>query len=372
MKLQFILPLLVVFFVTACGGSFTANDTSATITATANLDPGQGEPAARIIFSASNFTLLNDFTVAQNTSHQCLGDILSVYYANGPDYTGLPNPFPTPSFVDSLLPTNRPIFIRNVSVDITNTYFPITQSNVVATDHCSYRGVASMPAPSSCADFDQNPAAAPLPTIAPTVTPSPVPVASATPSPTDPGATQYYNTGFYQVRDDWCTSQGPTVDPDPEVTKAGVGGVSIDIDRTQLGSNEDLLMLVTYHALNANSGSSNAGGKNWPAILIPADPGQGVNDDTILKVNLIGTQKSLATLLSGKQPRVWSDSDTSSNPIYLKEIATLHDPFGSLRTEQVYIPLSQNGLVDRIRIDRVRGSFHLFQVDLYRLGNRSQ
>jgi len=56
----------------------------------------------------------------------------------------------------------------------------------------------------------------------------------------------------------------------------------------------------------------------------------------------------------------------------MKEIATLEDPFGSLRTEQVYIPLSQNALIDRIRIERIRGSFHLFQVDLYRLGNRTE
>ena len=169
------------------------------------------------------------------------------------------------------------------------------------------------------------------------------------------------------MRDDWCTSQGPTIDPDPEVTKSGVGGVSIDLDRTQLGSNEDLLMMVTYHALNANSGAN-----NWPGRLVGGDPGQGSNDETILKINLIGTGQSLATLLGGKQPRVWSDANVNNNPIYLKEIATLQDPFGSLRTEQIYIPLSQNALIDRIRIDRVRGSFHLYQVDLYRLGNRSQ
>jgi hypothetical protein len=57
-------------------------------------------------------------------------------------------------------------------------------------------------------------------------------------------------------------------------------------------------------------------------------------------------------------------------PVQISRLARFEDPFGSLRSESVVIPLSQNALVDRIRIERVRGSFHLYQVDLYRLGNR--
>ena len=113
-------------------------------------------------------------------------------------------------------------------------------------------------------------------------------------------------------------------------------------------------MMVTYHSLNKNAA--------WPGAQLD-------NDRTILKVNLITTGAALDTLMGAKQPRQWTAYNA---PISLKEIATLEDPFGSLRTEQVYIPLSQNTLVDRIRIDRVRGSYHLYQIDLYRLGNRSR
>jgi len=253
MKVTKVSPLLLILLLNGCGGQFAGNPASTTA-ATIALAPGQSEPAARLIFNNSNFVDLNSFVNALNTppvnpfstSYSCLGDLLRTYYADGDDYMGSPTAFPTPSVTDSLLPTNRPAFIKNVSVDVTNTYYPTTQARVLSTDVCSYRANTSSPTPSSCADFDRMPAAAPTPTVAPTAAPDPTPVASATPI-----TTQYYGTTYYRVRDDWCVSQGPNVSPDPEATKAGVGGVSIDLDRTQLGSSEDLLMVITYHALNA-------------------------------------------------------------------------------------------------------------------------
>lgn len=363
------LPAILLLILNGCGGNFIENDTGSS-SSTSSYDPGENEPGARIIFSDNNFADINDFNTnvnpVLNTAHSCLGDVTRVYYVDGDDYTGSPTALPTPSTSDDLLPTNRPAFIRNVSVDITNTYFPLIETDIFATDGCSYRSIINSPAPSSCADFDRTPddptaMPTPLPTVVPTATPSPT--AFPTVAPT---TTEYYETNYYRVRDDWCTSQGPIVSPDPEVTKSGVGGVTIDLDRAELGSSEDLLMVVTYHALNENSDNN-----NWPANLV-GGTSQTTNDRTILKVSLIGTQLSLDNLLAVPQPRQWTYNNTNSYPIYMKDIATLEDPFGSLRTEQIYVPLSQNVLVDRIRIERVRGSFHLYQVDLYRLGNRAE
>lgn len=340
--------LAIIIFLSACGGGVTPIASIDPTTTTTITVAGGTEPAARAIFHKNNFTDLSDFITPQTTGFRCLGDMTKTFRVDGEDFTGVsPIEFPAISSYDTLLPTTKPTFIKNISVDMTNTYYLQTQSAVVAADECSYRGIASAPEPSSCADFDEVLPPAPSPTVAPTATPSPSPIPTSTPS-----TTEYYNTHYYRVRDDWCTNQGQIRNADTETSKAYVGGVSIDLDRSQLGANEDVLMLVTYHALNTNAA--------WPGV-------QTVNDRTILKVNLIATQASLDTLLGIKQPRAWA----AQSPIYLKEIATLEDPFGSLRTEQVYIPLSQNALVDRIRIDRVRGSYHLYQIDLYRLGNRA-
>lgn len=371
MKIAGLLPALLLAILSGCGGTFMSNDTGST-TSTTSLEPGESELGARIIFHQDNFTDINDFNPNVNTSlstsHTCLGDVTRVFYVDGDDYMGSPTALPTPSSSsDTLLPTNRPAFISNVSVDITNTYFPLIENDILLSDVCSKRSDASAPAPSSCADFDRTPddptaAPTPLPTVAPTATPSPMPSPSATPT-----STPIFGTNYYRVVDEWCTSQGPTVSPDPELTKAGVGGVSIDLDRTQLGANEDLLMMVTYHALNENSTQL-----NWPGLVAANTFDYSEVDRTIMKVNLVGTQQSLDALLGVTQPRPWAYSNTNTYPIYVKEIATLSDPFGTLRTEQIYIPLSQNAMIDRIRIERVRGSFHLYQVDLYRLGNRAE
>ena len=174
--------------------------------------------------------------------------------------------------------------------------------------------------------------------------------------PAIPTTIPYYGTKYYQVRDDWCQDQGAYSGlGGGDATKSYVGGVDIDLDRTQLGNSEDVLMLVTYQSLNSNA--------SWPGV-------QGVNDETILNVNLLGTGLGLQSLLGARQPTSTNDYGTTSIITYFKQLATLRDPFGSLRTEQVYIPLSQNGLIDRIRLERVRGSFQIYQIDLYRLGNR--
>lgn len=342
--------LSILFLAQACGPELNLNNPVAGTSSSSSSYPGSSEPAARFIFHEDNFTNLSDYVTSKHTQYQCLGDVLKTYYVTGPDYTGTANLFPYSATSDDFQPTTMPSFVKNVSVDLTQTYFALTQSNVIQTDACSYRNIAGTSDPSPCADFDDTPPAAPAPTVAPTPTPSPTVAPVATPT-----STPYYGSKFYQVRDDWCTGQGPLVGPGPDASKAYVGGVNLDIDRTQLGTSEDLLMLVTYQALNANAA--------WPSV-------QGTNDETILNVKLIGTSLGLDILLGARQPLSSSDYANPNYVIYTKELATLRDPFASLRTEQVYIPLSENALIDRIRLERVRGSFELYQIDLYRLGNR--
>jgi hypothetical protein len=349
----------------ACGGALLpVISTTGAASPTPTPVVGGTQPAVRLIFQQSNFTDLTNWVPLPSTAHTCLGDILKNYYASGPDYSGAAIPFPQDGSGDQLAPTTRPYFVKNVSVDMTLTYFALTQSGYLPTDKCSLRGNLDDPGPSVCASFDLPPPAAPAPTIiplataTPTITPIPTDTPYPTPVPVMPTPTptaEYYNTGYYHTRDDYCSGQGPVQSADPEVTKGNVGGVNIDIDRTQIGAAEDLLMMVTYHTLDENA--------SWPGPQL-------TNDRTVLQVNLIATGQVLDTLMGVIQPRAWAYADQTAFPIYLKTIATLEDPFGSLRTEQIYIPLSQNALIDRIRIERVRGSYHLLQVDLYRLGNR--
>ena len=343
---------VLIAILTACGGNVTPTPSpDAVVSNIGSTIPGGNEMAARFIFHKDNFTDLSDFVIPEQTNSKCLGDLLKTYYTSGDDYSGMPAAFPSTATTDTLNPTTHPTFIKNVSVDITNTYFQNTLPNAVFTDACSYRGIGGAASTSPCADFDEAISAVPTPTLPPIPTPSPW----ITPIPT-PTTPQYYGTKFYRVRDDFCASQGPLLGNNVNTTKTYIGGINIDLDRKSLGNSEDLLMQITYEAYNSNSA--------WPSV-------QYAGDETILEVNLVGTALGLDLLLGAKQPRAWSDYASKSVPTYLKRIALLRDPVGSLRTEQVYIPLSENALIDRIRIDRIRGSYHLYQIDLYRLGNRS-
>jgi len=341
------------------GATPTPSPTPTVLTSTAT--------SARFIFNMNNFTNLTDFLVPIQTNYQCLGDVINTFSTNGADYVGSPTAFPSADLSDALNPTTRPTFIKNVSVDMTNAYFQDTVPGTLQSDACSYQNLFGAPSPVPCADFDFQQTATPAPTIVPTPTPTPsptptpdpsaTPTATPIPSPTvEPSPTPYYGLQYYRAVDDWCSGQGPILSADVNVSKTNIGGVNIDLDRTQLGDSEDLLMLITYQAYNENA--------SWPAPM-------GSNDQTILQVNLIGTGLQLSLLIGEKQPRPWSDFASASMPIYMKQIATLEDPWGSLRTDQVYIPLSGNPLIDRIRVERIRGSYHLFQIDLYRLGNRA-
>jgi hypothetical protein len=348
--------LVFIFLLQACGA--TVPETEEDTYDPAYAYSGASEKGVRIVFHRDYFTDLDDFSTFRQTGFQCVGDVTRMFKVSGEDYTGTPSLFDPSSSNDDLEPTYKPDFIRNVSVDVTNTFYATTQENHVQTDACSYR-LAGEPT-SPCADFDWETGSAtpdPAPTITPTPTPTPAPPVVATPTP--PPYVAYH--GFYRVRDPWCAGQGVVKSTDPEHTKSHVGGVNIDLNRARLGSREDLLMVLTYQAFRE--------GASWPYNSSTSQTME-ATDETWLRVNLIGTSLSLENLLGMNQPRAWADFENPATPVYYQNFVNLRDSYSGLRSEQVVIPLSQNGLIDRIRIERVRGSFHLYQLDLYRLGQR--
>ena len=327
------------------------------------IAPGSSDPAARFIFHRDYFTNLEDFVSFQATGFKCLGDVTKTFYPSGGDYSAsftpswnppIPITFEISNQSDAFQPTYKPAFVKNVSVDVTRTYYLETASGTVQTDACSKR--TDFIPPSPCADFDPA-GASPLPAPGPVV-PTPTPL----PTPDTPSDAPFRS--FYRVRDPWCQGQGAMQSSnEPELSRAYVGGVNIDLDRKSIGTNEDLLMLITYQSFAAGFFPSNT-----PVAINEID------NATKLRVDLIATGRTLDELLDRKQPRVVGDfgefGSSGAPPILIRKLVTLEDPYPSLKTESVLIPLSANGLVDRIRLERIRGSYHLYQIDLYLLGNR--
>ncbi len=353
----------------SCGSSLTEG----LIDLTASSDPASETTAAnsaRIIFHYSNFRSLRDDLVSSASSaFQCLGDVLKVYKTTGDSFDGNPTAFDTTS-TDPFAPTERPAFLKNVSVDMTYAYYNHIAASTYPSDVCSYRAVLTEYV-DYCAEFDEAERILhgnflePQTPANPNPTPTPILGVShvETFAFSNPMGT---GSGYYRVRDYHCAGQGKISSPQIDVTKAYVGGVDVDIDRTQLGAHENLLMVLTYHSMGAEYADPNS-------MPLPADIAVNYtpnDDETILRVKLQATGMSYAQLISALQPR---SRFYSAAPIttVMPDIATFRDPYRGLRSEFIEIPLSADSTIDRIRIERIRGSFILYQMDLYRLGDRS-
>ncbi len=164
-----------------------------------------------------------------------------------------------------------------------------------------------------------------------------------------------YNTGFYTTFDNVCANTGPIASADPTVSKLLSGGAYFDIDRTQLGSNENLILNLTFIPL---------GIKNTEPNLASLS----TTEQAVFRIHLIKTNEATAVLQQRLQPRDLLYSSTDQYPEIAQNITVLTPPVGQIRQEQVYIPLSFNSTIDRIRIERYSGNAILINASLYRLG----
>jgi hypothetical protein len=166
---------------------------------------------------------------------------------------------------------------------------------------------------------------------------------------------QGYNSGYYSLFDQACTNQGPIGVTDPTVNKLLAGGVYIDLDRTQMGASENLVLNLTYLPMS-------------PANLRPDHQAYTQDESALFKIHLIHSGQSTYSLQSVIQPRHLSYSATDVYPQVAQSISVLPRTYGQIAQEQILIPLASDPQIDRIRIERYSGSGLLIDASLYRLG----
>jgi hypothetical protein len=166
-----------------------------------------------------------------------------------------------------------------------------------------------------------------------------------------------YGTGTYLLQDSQCLGQGPILGADPSASKRFAGGVSIDLERGELGLRENLLMQLTYLPLRSGD-------------RLPDGNTAGATDQPVLEIQLISAGVTRAQMQATEQPRYLAFFDSLSFPRIVGRLSVLAPRDGELREEQVIIPLSTDLSIDRIRIERVSGSAVLMDVSLQRLGPR--
>lgn len=166
-----------------------------------------------------------------------------------------------------------------------------------------------------------------------------------------------FNSGFYSLYDHVCEKAGPISISDPSINKLMAGGAYFDLDRSQLGENENLLLHLTYIPM----GSSN----QRPDGTVMAQ-----SEAAIFKVHLVKTGLTTTDLRLVFQPRYMTFADTDKYPMVAQTLSILAPPTGQVRQDQVLIPIASDPTIDRIRIERYSGSGILIDAALYRLGDR--
>lgn len=166
-----------------------------------------------------------------------------------------------------------------------------------------------------------------------------------------------YNSGYYTTQDQACVGAGPIQSEDPEVNKLLAGGAYLDLNRDELGPQENVLLHLTYIALGPNQISGSG------AALAN-------NDITHFKIHLVASGTSSNEMQAAQQPRHLYYSDTERYLKIVDSIAVLSPADGAVRSEQFLLPISSDSRIDRIRIERHSGSAILVEAKLIRMGYR--
>ena len=166
-----------------------------------------------------------------------------------------------------------------------------------------------------------------------------------------------YNSGYYAMQDQFCAGAGPIVSSDPSISKLNAGGAYIDIDRSSLGPNENVILNLTYIPM----GTTN---------LRPDGTTFSSAEIAVLKVHLINSGESAISIQSTFQPRYLKFSDTTQFPHVVEELQVLAPPTGAVRQDQLLIPLGIDSSIDRIRVERVSGTAILIDATVVRTGYR--
>jgi hypothetical protein len=169
-----------------------------------------------------------------------------------------------------------------------------------------------------------------------------------------------YNTGYYSLFDHACDNAGPFNTGDSASSRKFAGGAYIELDRTKLGSSENVLLHLKFIPLTENQ-------------VRPDGEAYTSSERAVLNVHLVTTSQSEDSLLSVPQPRHFQYANPPSQiPAPYPEVdhsfSVFARPDGMLREEQILIPLSSFPTANRIRIERESGSAILIDATIIRLG----
>lgn len=174
-----------------------------------------------------------------------------------------------------------------------------------------------------------------------------------------------YGDGFYTVTDSACINQGPINTMDPSVSKKYVGSIYVDLDRSRFSSNENLLINLTLLPFDSNTKLPGLFDNGTPLIVADDTDTANSTDTAIIRIQLLNSPLSQTEQVqSSIQPRY--HEYISGTPIIGDSIMHIGGT-GQLTTKQILVPLKNFPTVDMIKIERVQGSYKIFEMSLMKI-----
>lgn len=282
-----------------------------------------------VYFKQSDF-----YSLESPNASQCAGNAKVFRDPRHSLAEGIAAPFAASSSVAG--ETLRPAFLVSVSVDLTDT----TEESSVGVyrypaNACANKG-GSYPGPSLCAYFD---------TDANRVLTG------------QKGAA--LGTGYYSMNHLNCDGAGPVL----AYPNYYAGGVDIDLDRTEMASNAQMLLTMNWFPMDFANPRPLVTGSTAPASRSPDEVAE-------FQIHLVETEETLDSLQRIFQPRYFSSFLNSARfPIRAKSYALLSRAKAQMTDQQVLLNFGGT-TSNRIRIERIKGDAILGSIRLDLLEGR--
>lgn len=166
---------------------------------------------------------------------------------------------------------------------------------------------------------------------------------------------------FYTVTDNACEFEGPISSADASVNKQYVGAIYVDIDRTQIPANSNLLISLRYLPYDNTTRLPGYTTNGVTGVLADETDVAGSTDQAMVRVQLLNdTLQSAQAIESSTQPRY--HEFVAGTPVIGDTFMYVAAPTGQVSERQIYVPLEIDPTINLIKIERIQGSMKFYEL----------
>jgi hypothetical protein len=170
---------------------------------------------------------------------------------------------------------------------------------------------------------------------------------------------------YYTITDSACVGQGPVASADVSVNKELVGAIYIDVDRSVLAPNENLLINLRFLPFDQSTKLPGFFDNNDPNVTVNDTDASSIQDQALIRVQMLNSPlKEADQIQASIQPRF--HEFLSGTPIVGDTFLYVSGATGQVTEKQIHVPISLDSTVNLIKIERIQGSVKFYEMTVSR------